>query len=237
MKEENGIIHGYGQLQYASRRIGHEGNSSEHQICSPVYQDRHSDGYHKQHRFKPGVSGQNKNQENNGYSQKHNLLHLYGGIYRSQNRGHRSARHTVFFSDNLPYRRYHAVLLFLIDSYAEQCVSVFVPILHSLLFRQFQRFINIHRIIQPVDLFHAVHIRYLFFIRKRLGNGNFIYQHPHIRHGLAVFLIHHLKCPGGSGIVSQIIGKIIIHAHQTGKHRTQDSCQNEYTYDKLLMFQ
>ncbi len=146
------------------------------------------------------------------------------GIYRID----RVPAHRAFLPDQLPDLRQRLLLFRLTHHDREECVFILIPVLDCFLALYLKRHLDVHLVVQPVDVLHSRQRFDPLFIVECLRNGNIPHHHPQVWHRLFIGFVHHIKRDGGGRLIWQIVDHIIVGPHLKGHDPTEHRrCQKQ----------
>ncbi len=216
LQQEDGVIHGAGQLENRPGGIGDEADLPKNQVGAHVDENRHPHVEHKKHRLKPGGSGEEKDQKDQGNDDAHHLHHVRAGGEVGVHRLHRGPAHGVIRADDFPDGPDGLNLVFLPHHQGIEGVAVFVPILHLLFILGLQGDGEVRLVVQPIDVVHAGESLQPGLVGQTLRDGDVLYHHPDVGHRLVIGGVHYIQTYRGGGLGRQVIHNVVVNFNQRG---------------------
>ena len=223
--QEHRVVQRHRQLQDAARRIGDKGDGAEDEVRAVVEQDSRAKARQHQQRLRPGIGGQDQDEQHIHHRDGGDLCHLGHGGVGGNGSGDRRALQRVALPDQIPHGSHGFQTLLVLHRHGEQGAAILIIALHRGGVLHLQRHCHIQTVVQPCNGGHSVDGGKFFLVLQRLRHRDIPHHDPHVGDAAGESTVHHLDGGGGGGFRRQVVVDIVIHLYLTHSEHAQHSRQ------------
>ena len=223
--QEHRVVQRHRQLQDAARRIRHKRDGAEDEVRAVVEQDGRAKARQHQQRLRPGIGGQDQDEQHIHHRDGGDLCHLGHGGVGGNGSGDRRALQRVALPDQIPHGSHGFQTLLVLHRHGEQGAAILIIALHRGGVLHLQRHRHIQTIVQPCNGGHSIDGGKLFLVLQRLRHRDIPHHDPHVGDAAGGSTVHRLDGGGGGGFRRQIVVDIVIHLYLTHSEHAQHSRQ------------